>query len=53
MTSAEGFKRAAVNGLFDILEADLQKHNCNPNRIFDVLETGLSIFGESPHKLLH
>jgi hypothetical protein len=44
ITRAEGFNRAAVNGLSDILGAQLQKHNCNLNRIFSVLETGLSIF---------
>jgi hypothetical protein len=44
MTREDGFNRAAVNGFCDILEAELQKHNCNPNRIFHVLKTGLSIF---------
>jgi hypothetical protein len=44
MTREEGFNRASLNGFCDILEAELQKHNCNPNRIFHVLKTGLSFF---------
>jgi hypothetical protein len=52
MTRAEGFNRAAVNGFFDILEAELQKHNCNRNRIFNVLETGLSIFQRKPPQVI-
>jgi hypothetical protein len=52
MTRAEGFNRAAVNGFSDILGAELHKHNCNPNRIFSVLETGLSIFQRKPPQVI-
>jgi len=52
MTRAGGFNNAAVNGFFDILEAELQKHICNPNRIFNVLETGLSIFQRKPPQVI-
>jgi hypothetical protein len=52
MTRAGGFNRAAVNGFFDILEEELRKHNCNPNRIFNVLETGLSIFQRKPPQVI-
>jgi hypothetical protein len=35
----KGFNRASV-AFFDILTAELEKHNYNPRRIFNVDETG-------------
>jgi len=52
MTRAEGFNRAAFNGFFDILGAELQIHICNPNRIFNVLEIGLSNFQRKPPQVI-
>ena len=43
MARAKGFNRAAINGFFDIIEAEFVKHNYTPNRIFNVDETGLSV----------
>jgi hypothetical protein len=43
MARATGFNRAAINGFFDIIEAEFVKHNYTPNRIFNVDETRLSV----------
>jgi hypothetical protein len=43
MARAKGSNRAALTGFFDIIEAEFEKHNHNPNRIFNVDETGLSV----------
>jgi hypothetical protein len=52
VTREEGFNSPAVNGFFDILEAELQKHNCIPNRIFNALESGLSVFQRKPPQVI-
>lgn len=40
---ALGFTREKVNMFFDILEAEFEKHNYPPDRIFNVDETGLTV----------
>jgi hypothetical protein len=42
MARAKGFSKAAVNGFIDVTEAEFEKHNYYPNRIFNVDENGLS-----------
>ena len=40
---ANGFNKEAVDGFFDLLEAELEKHNYPADRVFNVDETGISV----------